>query len=438
MNKMDLLNESQKKLVRELLTSLNSSAKIVATEFGRAPLTTVLTPQAIHDTTGGNEDDDTYEIPTAVSQHAGLIDDHKAAVGNMKKKNIKVYKAGESKKEEKRSEHGHGHEHKHKHGENEEKKEGGHGHGHKHGEKKEGENGHGHGHKHGEKEKKEGENGHGHGHKHGEKEKKEGGHGHGHKHGEKEKKDGEHGHAHGHGHGHEKHDDCDKCKEGDDSHSHSHGHGHGHGHDHKHEKKDDTLAKKRFGIDSFLYTARRPFHPQRLLDALRGLPTAKSLKEEKEFNAMVKADKDAEESQKSFLTPGQASLRRVLRSKGFIWLASHNVLSFYWSHAGAHFELKASGRWWAAMPVEMLGEVGIPDDVRDDFDKEGGGWGDRRQEVVFIGVGLDQPTICKLLDSCLLDDSEMDEYNKSFEEAKKKEAECAKILEKKRLENKDE
>ena len=92
-------------------------------------------------------------------------------------------------------------------------------------------------------------------------------------------------------------------------------------------------------------------------------------------------------------------------------LASHNALSFYWSHAGAHFEMKAAGRWWSAMTEDMLGDVGIPEDVLEDFS---GPWGDRRQEIVFIGVGLEQEKIVSLLDSCLLTEEEMEKYDGAF------------------------
>ena len=66
-----------------------------------------------------------------------------------------------------------------------------------------------------------------------------------------------------------------------------------------------------------------------------------------------------------------------MRSKGFVWLAHSDVRAFYWSHAGAHFEMQLLGRWWASLPrdawpEEQRAEIGA------DF---AGAGGDRRQEV---------------------------------------------------------
>ena len=85
--------------------------------------------------------------------------------------------------------------------------------------------------------------------------------------------------------------------------------------------------------------------------------------------------------------------------------------AYYWSHAGAHFETRRAGRWWAAVD-----EASIPDSRRDavaaDFE---GDDGDRRQEIVFIGTGLDEMAknraiIVAALDACLLTEKEMQLY----------------------------
>ncbi len=81
--------------------------------------------------------------------------------------------------------------------------------------------------------------------------------------------DHDHEHKHEHNHAdHEHHDDCAAC--GHDHHDHEHHH---HDHKHTHKEREATLAAKRFGISSFVYSRRRPFHPQRLKDmVLKWLP----------------------------------------------------------------------------------------------------------------------------------------------------------------------
>ncbi|MGE6495071.1 zinc metallochaperone GTPase ZigA [Cupriavidus metallidurans] len=124
-----------------------------------------------------------------------------------------------------------------------------------------------------------------------------------------------------------------------------------------------------YGIRSFVYGARRPFHPQR-------------------FHAFVAAE-----------WPG------VVRSKGFFWLASHPTLAGTWSQAGAVARHGPAGYWWAAVPSERW-----PDDpesvalIRAKWDDS---VGDARQEIVLIGVDMDELELRRCLDACLLTDDEM-------------------------------
>ncbi len=133
-------------------------------------------------------------------------------------------------------------------------------------------------------------------------------------------------------------------------------------HDHDHAAE--------YGISSFLYQARRPFHPQRLMDALEG-----------------------------------PDLDSVLRSKGLFWLATrHNIIGF-WSQAGEVVSLEAAGLWWAAVPKKEW-----PDDAafREEMQTiSEGEYGDRRQELVIIGADMNREVVQKSLDSCLLTDAEM-------------------------------
>ena len=126
-----------------------------------------------------------------------------------------------------------------------------------------------------------------------------------------------------------------------------------------------TPETEAYGIRSFVYRARRPFHPERLAAAL-----------------------GAE-------WPG------VLRSKGFFWLATRMDEVGSWSHAGHSCQIGAAGTWWpACSPDERAEHAG-------DVVSWEEPWGDRRQELVFIGVDMDEARLRADLDGCLLDDAEM-------------------------------
>ncbi len=123
-----------------------------------------------------------------------------------------------------------------------------------------------------------------------------------------------------------------------------------------------------YGISSFVYAARRPFHPQRFFDAMNELPS------------------------------------NVVRSKGFFWLANRMDLVGEFSLAGALTSAKPIGRWWAAMP-----NVQLPQDEENRayiMKKWQEPYGDRRQEIVVIGVDLDREAITRIFDKCLLTNEE--------------------------------
>jgi G3E family GTPase len=146
------------------------------------------------------------------------------------------------------------------------------------------------------------------------------------------------------------------------------------------ETHDEWLAHPRgaeqsetdeYGITSFVYRARRPLHAGRLWAML----------DDERF------------------------MNDVLRSKGYLWFASRHDTVYFWSQAGKSLQLQSAGPWWVATPDEEW-----PDDsdrleeIRSVFQQP---YGDRRQEVVFIGQELDEPALRELLDTCLLTDEEM-------------------------------
>ena len=197
------------------------------------------------------------------------------------------------------------------------------------------------------------------------------------------KGDHDHGHAHTHDHGHDcagKHGSCDHPS-----------------HDHKRSK---TSAATRFGILSFVYERRRPFHPIRLKElVLRWMPVA-----------VNKEVEDHEKPENLSTSP----IRTVLRSKGFMWISNSHSTAYYWSHAGQHFEIRNEGDWWDAVPREDWPEdEGPRNSILADFDEK---HGDRRQEIVFIGVGMDEEAISAQLDSALLTDEELEKYHELWRE----------------------
>ena len=177
--------------------------------------------------------------------------------------------------------------------------------------------------------------------------------------------------------------------------THDHSHGHGHAHDHS----DKNTAEVRFGIKSFVYARRMPFHPQRLVRVVRQLPVARNL-------AVQGVELDAGGDKPTVAgADSESPFRAVIRSKGYCWLANSHNMARYWSHAGTHFEVRDEGAWWAALPKEEWPEGQTQVDfIMHDYEGE---FGDRRQEIIFIGQKMDQHAIVKALDDALLTVEEM-------------------------------
>jgi G3E family GTPase len=103
----------------------------------------------------------------------------------------------------------------------------------------------------------------------------------------------------------------------------------------------------------------------------------------------------------------------LLRSKGFIWLATRPSVSGDWSQAGAMLTVSGGLNWFAVVPEEQWPTTNeeVKDLIKKDFEGE---WGDRRQEIVFIGEGIDVKAITELFDDCLLNDAEMRKWEKTM------------------------
>jgi G3E family GTPase len=130
-----------------------------------------------------------------------------------------------------------------------------------------------------------------------------------------------------------------------------------------------TPETEEYGIGSFVFLARRPFHPKRFWDFMHT-----------EW-------------------PG------LLRSKGYFWLASRHDMIGMWSQAGGSAEYRPAGYWWAAAPKSRW-----PDDdeiwkgIMKDWQEP---YGDRRQQLVYIGQNLPKEAMLTALRQCLLTDREL-------------------------------
>ena len=126
-----------------------------------------------------------------------------------------------------------------------------------------------------------------------------------------------------------------------------------------------------FGISSFSYEARRPFDPQKFYDFIHSKDIA----------------------------------GKLIRSKGFFWLATRPQLAGSWSQAGGMARYGAAGLFWKAVPKEQWPED--PEYLKAIEEQWMEPFGDMRQELVVIGQGLNKNDIIERLDRCLLTDDQL-------------------------------
>ena len=126
-----------------------------------------------------------------------------------------------------------------------------------------------------------------------------------------------------------------------------------------------------YGISSFTYCARKPFHPEKFYNFLHG-------------------------------TEGYGKL---LRSKGYFWLATRPEFAGQWSQAGGIARYGFGGMFWSAVPRTRWPDD--PDYLASISEQWVEPFGDMRQELVFIGQGLDEERIRQALDACLLSDEQL-------------------------------
>ncbi|PCD42310.1 hypothetical protein AU210_004840 [Fusarium oxysporum f. sp. radicis-cucumerinum] len=121
---------------------------------------------------------------------------------------------------------------------------------------------------------------------------------------------------------------------------------------------------------------------------------------------------------------------RLFRSKGEFFLATRPHRAGDWSQAGAMLTLTGGRPWFCTLPAEeyTTGDPEVDGLVQHDI-KKGGEWGDRRQELVFIGENLDHKALEKMLDGCLLTDDEFKKWEGVMRDEKKSDEEKREALE---------
>ncbi|MED1743804.1 MULTISPECIES: GTP-binding protein [Brevibacillus] len=134
------------------------------------------------------------------------------------------------------------------------------------------------------------------------------------------------------------------------------------------EHGEHTPETDEYGISSFVYRRKRPFHPERFASWLEDWP------------------------------------EEVVRAKGFFWIATRNDLAMTLSQAGTSIEIGAAGYWAAALP-EAEREAILAEDPEwaKTWDAD---HGDRQTELVFIGMEMNREEIEQKLDRCLLTEDE--------------------------------
>ncbi len=138
-------------------------------------------------------------------------------------------------------------------------------------------------------------------------------------------------------------------------------------------KDEHTPETEEYGIGSFVYRSKKPFDPERFWYYIR-----------------------------------HKFPKTILRSKGLFWVASRPEQALVWSQAGGSLKADNAGVWWSSMPfnkrIEFLSFIENQKQIESDWHEA---FGDRKNEIVFIGQDMDEALICSDLDACLSNDEEL-------------------------------
>ena len=138
--------------------------------------------------------------------------------------------------------------------------------------------------------------------------------------------------------------------------------------------ENHTPETEEYGISSFTYARRRPFHPMRFVEWCDQMPES------------------------------------IVRAKGIFWSAKHQDVALLLSQAGSSTKIEPVSYWVAALPKAQQQDVFQQSpEVLEAWDHE---FGDRMTQLVLIGIDLDRERIIQQLDNCLLTD---EEFSSSWE-----------------------
>ncbi|RTE11016.1 GTP-binding protein [Paenibacillus whitsoniae] len=144
------------------------------------------------------------------------------------------------------------------------------------------------------------------------------------------------------------------------------------------QKEAHTPETEEYGISSFVYTRKIPFHPERFSKWLAAWP------------------------------------KSVVRSKGLVWLATRNNTALSFSQAGVSKQLSPAGLWVAALSAEeRFMHFGEDYPKSPDWDET---WGDRVTKLVLIGIDMNRDEITRTLDEVLLTAEEMNTNWRAFKD----------------------
>ncbi|OIQ16921.1 MAG: GTP-binding protein [Flavobacterium sp. MedPE-SWcel] len=138
------------------------------------------------------------------------------------------------------------------------------------------------------------------------------------------------------------------------------------------QAESHTPETEEYGISSFVFRSQKPFHPEKFWEYLNSkYPSG------------------------------------IIRAKGLFWLASRPDKALNLSQAGGSFRMEGAGVWWCSMPyaerMQYSSFIENRDIIEERWDKE---WGDRINELVFIGQDIDKEKMCADLEKCLLNNEQ--------------------------------